>query len=132
VRATRDPDDGVRNDATRALGVLAESSAKVAARIPPGEFITMLSSGSWTDRNKAGWVLTSLTKSRSPKLLARLRSEALVSLIEMARWHDPGHAYSARLLLARIAGIEEARAESLAHANNAGELIKALGYRDQK
>ena len=129
VHATHDPDDSVRNDATRALGVLASSSAKAAARIPAGGFITMLSSGSWTDRNKAGWVLTSLTKSRDPKLLARLRSEALESLIEMARWHDPGHAYSARILLARIAGIDDERAERLAHADNADELINALGKR---
>ena len=132
VRATHDPDDAVRNNATRALGVLAESSAKVAARIPAGGFITMLSSGSWTDRNKAGWVLTALTKSRSPKLLARLRSEALVSLIEMARWHNPGHAYTFRLLLARIAGIDETRAEQLAHAGNPDEIMKALSSRDQK
>lgn len=126
VRATHDPDDAVRNNATRALGVLAESSTKVAARIPAGGFITMLSSGSWTDRNKAGWVLTALTKSRSPKLLARLHSEALVSLIEMARWHNPGHAYSARLLLARIAGIDESRADKLAHAANPDELLDAI------
>ena len=132
VRASHDPDDAVRNNATRALGVLAESSAKVAARIPAHGFIAMLSSGSWTDRNKAGWVLTALTKSRDPKLLARLRSEALVSLLEMARWHNPGHAYSARILLGRIAGIDEARAERLAHADNADELINALGYRDRK
>jgi hypothetical protein len=132
VRATHDPDDAVRNNATRALGVLAESSTKVAAQIPAGGFITMLSSGSWTDRNKAGAVLTALTKSRDPKLLARLRSEALNSLIEMARWHDPGHAYSARILLARIAGIDDARAERLAHADNADELINALRLRDKR
>ena len=127
VAASHDADDTVRNNATRALGVLAESSAKVAARIPAGGFITMLSSGSWTDRNKAGWVLTSLTKSRDPKLLARLRAEALEPLIEMARWRDPGHAYSARILLARIAGIDDERAERLAHADNADEIINAVG-----
>lgn len=129
VRASQDPDETVRNNATRALGLLAESSGKVAARIPAGGFITMLSSGSWTDRNKAGWVLTALTKSRDPKLLARLRSEAWVALIEMARWRNAGHAYNARILLARIAGIEEERAEQLANADNADELINALRYR---
>lgn len=129
VRASQDPDETVRNNAMRALGLLAESSAKVAARIPAGVFITMLSSGSWTDRNKAGWVLTALTKSRDPKLLARLRSEAWVALIEMARWRNAGHAYNARILLARIDGIEEERGEQLANADNADELINALRNR---
>lgn len=89
----------------------------------------MLSSGSWTDRNKAGWVLNALTKSRDPKLLARLRSEAWAALIEMARWRNAGHAYNARILLARIEGIEEQRAEQLANADNADELINALRTR---
>lgn len=126
VRASHDPDDGVRNNATRALGVLADSSAKVAAQIPAGGFIRMLSSGSWTDRNKAMWVITTLTKSRDPKLLGELRSEALVSLIEMARWQSTGHAYDARILLGRIAGIEEKRLEQLAKENGVDEIISAL------
>jgi hypothetical protein len=125
VRAGYDANETVRNNATRALAVLAESSAKVAARIPAGGFIKMLSSGSWTDRNKAGWVIESLTRRRDPKLLAQLRSEALVSLIEMARWQSTGHAYTARILLGRIAGIEEERARQLANSNPE-EIIKAL------
>ena len=126
VHGSQDPDGDVRNNATRALGVLAASNAKVAARIPAGGFIRMLSSGSWTDRNKAAWVLAVLTSSRDPKLLARLRSEAWVALIEMARWRSALHASNARLLLARIDGIEEERAQRLANADNADELINAL------
>jgi hypothetical protein len=86
----------------------------------------MLNSGSWTDRNKGGWVVESLTASRDPKLLAQLRSEALVSLIEMARWHSNGHAYTARVLLGRIAGIEEERLKKLAIAGNPEEIINVL------
>jgi hypothetical protein len=86
----------------------------------------MLSSASWTDRNKAGWVLTSLTKNRDPELLRQLRSEALISLIEMARWRNAGHAYNARILFGRIVGIEEERLEQLAGADNADEIIKEL------
>ena len=126
VRASHDANDVVRNNATRALGVLAESSPKVAARIPAAPFVEMLNSGSWSDRNKGGWVLESLTKSREPKLLAQLRSEALVSLIEMARWHSTGHAYTARILLGRIAGIEEERLKKLAMAGNPEEIINVL------
>ena len=129
VRASHDTDEGVRNNATRALSVLAESSARLAAQIPAGGFIRMLSSGSWTDRNKASGVLVNLTKTRHARLLAQLRSEALVSLVEMARWSNPGHAYNARILLARIAGIDEARAQKLAFADNADEIINAVGLK---
>ena len=86
----------------------------------------MLSSGSWTDRNKATFVLLGLTKSRDPKLLSQIRSEALVSLLEMARWRSSGHAHDARILLARIAGIEEERAEQLANEDNIDEILKSL------
>ena len=127
VHASHDADDIVRNNATRALSVLAESGPQVAAQIPAAGFITMLSSGSWTDRNKAGAVVTSLTQSRDRKLLAKLRAEALASLLEMARWPSTGHAYSARILLARIAGIEERRAHQLAGADKIDEIINALG-----
>ncbi len=126
VRASRDVEEIVRNNATRALAVLAESNAEVAAKIPADGFIEMLSSAIWTDRNKASMVLVSLTKSRNPKLLARLRSGALVPLLEMARWQNHGHAYNARILLARIAGIDEERAVQLANAANPDEIIKAL------
>ena len=129
VRASHDADDVVRNNATRALGVLADSSPRVAAQIPAGSFIRMLSSGSWSDRNKASGLLFSLTGSRAPKLLAELRSEAVVPLIEMARWRSYGHAYAARILLARIAGIDEEHARKLAKADNADEIINALGPR---
>jgi len=126
VRASHDANDVVRNNATRALGVLAESSPKVATQIPATPFIEMLNSGSWSDRNKGGWVLESLTKTRDPKLLAQLRSEALTSLIEMSRWHSSGHAYTPRILLGRIAGIEEQRLTKLAGADAAEEIISAV------
>ncbi|HEY8226168.1 MAG TPA: hypothetical protein VIG25_12880 [Pyrinomonadaceae bacterium] len=132
VHASHDFDETVRNNATRALGVLAGSSPKVAARIPADGFITMLSSVSWTDRNKAGWVLISLTRSRDAKLLGQLRSDALISLIEMARWRNAGHAYNARILLGRIAGIPEERLEQLANADNADEIINALRLNERK
>lgn len=57
VWASHDQDEGVRNNATRALGVLASSHPKVAARIPAAGFVEMLNSGKWSDRNKAGSLL---------------------------------------------------------------------------
>jgi hypothetical protein len=92
VRASRDPAGAVRNNSVRALSVLAASSGATGPQIPAQNFIAMLNSGQWTDRNKAGWLLTELTQSRSPQVLAELRSQALPALMEMAQWHNPGHA----------------------------------------
>lgn len=49
------------------------------------------------------WVLTAL---RDPQLLARLRSEALDPLVEIARW-DADHAVVARMILGRVAGVSD-------------------------
>jgi hypothetical protein len=103
VRAARDPDDDVRNNATRALGVLARSNPKIARQIPPDPFIAMLNSGIWTDRNKGAFVLAALTADRDQAVLTKLRVEALDALIEMAKWRRAAHAYNARVLLGRVA-----------------------------
>ena len=121
--AARDPDEGVRNNAVRALGVIASSSQERAAMIPPKPFIALLKSDKWVDRNKGAWLLINLTQSRDPKLLKRLRKEAMEGLVEMARWHFAGHASSARRLLGRIAGIDEARLNDLVMRNAQVETI---------
>lgn len=114
VRASRDTDDEVRNNAVRALGVLATFSKTLAAWIPAGQIVAMLNSGIWADRNKAALLMNILTGPRDPRLLRALRSQALQSLVEMARWKDRDHAWDARMILGRIAGIEEKRLEKLA------------------
>lgn len=126
VRASRDSEEDVRNNAVRALWVLAKSSRATAARIPAEPFIEMLNSGMWADRNKAGLLLETLSVSRDQCLLARLRSSALESLLEMARWRDAGHAYAARILLGRVAGIEEARLQQLVQNSQTDEIISAV------
>jgi len=103
--AATDPDSEVRNNVTRALAVLTGSNASVSGQIPAGPFIDMLSSGSWSDRNKAGWLLSILVAYKDPKLLAEIRARAVVSLKEMAGWRDPGHADSFRSILNAI-GVE--------------------------
>jgi HEAT repeats len=129
VRVTRDPDDGVRNNAVRALWVLATASPKTASEIPAASFIEMLNSGLWTDRNKAGQLLLAVTTHRNAKLLERLATSALPSLIEMAKWHDSEHAYAYRLLLGRIAGLEETRIRELIRSGNVDEIIAAAKSR---
>ncbi len=113
TEAARDPDEGVRNNAVRALGVIASSSQQRARMILPKPFIALLKSDKWVDRNKGGWLLINLTQARDPKLLKQLRREAMDALVEMARWQFAGHASFARRLLGRIAGIEEARLDTL-------------------
>ena len=126
VHASRDRDETVRNNAVRALVVLARSDPKVAARIPAADFIEMLNSEKWSDRNKGGGLLEILSQRRDPRLLGRLRSQALESLIEMARWRSSAHAHAARMMIGRVAGIEENRLQQLVQTGQVEQIIKAL------
>jgi len=125
VHASLDGDDGVRNDAVRALWVLGTAKPTLARRIPPGPFIRLLRSGSWSDHNKASLVLMGLTTTRDPKVLAQLRTEALDSLLEMARWRSIGHAQAALTILGRMAGIDE---ETLNKLIDAGQTAAILAH----
>lgn len=108
--AVKDPDEGVRNNATRALGTLASYANKNAGtgiNIPAEPFIAMANSVVWTDRNKGVWVLMSLTENRPPALMKQLKEQALPSLIEMARWKNPSHAMMSYIVLGRLVGMKE-------------------------
>lgn len=129
VKASRDADETVRNNAIRALGVLAKSNSRFAKEISSMSFVEMLSSGSWTDRNKAGFLLTALSDKPNPQLLRRLRARAWESLVEMARWRCQSHAYFARVLLARAAGMKEAEVQKLAQS---GEIDRAIQLLQRK
>ena len=128
VQASLDADDDVRNDAVRALEVLGTAKPILAHRIPPAPFIRLLRSGAWSDHNKASLLLVALTTTRDPQLLAQLRSEALDSLLEMARWRSIGHAEAALTILGRIAGIAE---DTLNKLIDAGETSTILGKFDR-
>jgi hypothetical protein len=125
VEASNDSDDTVRNNAVRALGVLAESQRSIARQIPAAAFVQLLNSGVWKDRNKGAIVLSILTMDREPGLLRQLRRQASDSLLEMARWREYGHAQNARVILGRIAGLEEQRLQKLA-IDDPDEIIKAF------
>jgi hypothetical protein len=129
VRASRDPDDGVRNNATRALGVLLRSNHALASEVPPDSFIEMLNSGTWTDRNKGALLLAELTAGRNPGLLAKIRAAALDSLIEMASWRRPGHAGFSRIILGRVAGLPEDRVQKLNGNGPVDEILQAAKSR---
>ena len=104
ARAVRDPDAEVRNNATRAIFEIARADPSSASQIAPDNFIEMLRSGTWTDRNKGSMALMYMTQSRDPALLNRIQSEAGDALLEMASWSPLGQAMPALIIRARIAG----------------------------
>jgi hypothetical protein len=109
-----DADEDVRNAAARGLfviGMYAGDHPELDIHVPSDPFIRMLNSLVWTDRNKGTAMLLSLTKSRDPVLLARLREEALDALIEMARWRNPLHPKGAYTLLGRALGMSDEEIE---------------------
>ena len=127
AHASRDSNSTVRNNATRALLVLAASNPKPAAtQIPPGTFVELLLSGTWTDVNKSSSLLSFVTQNIKPKVLAQLRTrEVQERLIEIARWRT-GHAQAARLILGRLAGIDEERLQQLVSAGQVETIIHQL------
>ena len=129
VRASQDADDEVRNNATRALGVLVRADPGKALAIPPDFFIHMLNAGSWTDRNKGAALLVQLTESRNPKMLALIGAGAFDSLVEMASWKGLSHAYFARMLLGRVAGVAESQLGELVSKESAEQLLDAVRAR---
>ncbi len=126
ARAALDPNSTVRNNALRALMVMAESNPEVAAQIPVSDFIKLLLSGTWTDLNKSSGVLAAVTKNRDPDVLKQLRQrEVIERLIEMARWRT-GHGQVAQYILGRIAGIDEERLDQLVQAAKAEVIIRKV------
>ena len=122
--ASRDPDSGVRNNAVRALSVLASyanSNPDLGLEVDPKSFIQLLSSLAWTDRNKGAAVLDGLTQQRDPKLMDALRGSAMAELEEMARWKSDGHAWYSIRILARLAGMQEAEIKTKAKASETHE-----------
>lgn len=105
-----DPSNPVRNNAMRALAVIAafgSGTPELKIRVPAWPFVRLLNSPVWTDRNKASMPLRALSANRDPELIASLHQHALDSLIEMARWKSAGHAEASVRLLGRIAHLSE-------------------------
>jgi hypothetical protein len=126
--AMRDPSSEVRNNAMRALALFAQYAREHPESnlsMPPTPFIDLLNSIDWTDRNKSSAALQQLTESRDPALLQELRDHALDSLIEMARWKSPGHAYMPFFVLGRVAGMSEDAIKAAWERKDPEMLVKA-------
>ena len=119
-----DPDRTARNNAVRALWVLASSQVELQAPIPHGTFVDLLNSDVRTDRTKSIAVLAALTADRDSGVLTAILRGSLAPLVECARWSWTGHAYQARVILGRIAGIDETTV--LAEARNSAFVDVAL------
>jgi hypothetical protein len=129
VYAINDADGTVRNDAMRALGVIAQYGLENPSKnikVPFEPFVEMLNSLEWTDRNKSSIALLRLTEKRDKILLAKLKKNTLNSLIEMARWKSRGHAFAAFGILARIVGIPEEEIEKMWNNGKGEDVIEKV------
>jgi hypothetical protein len=126
VAAVHDPDDGVRNNAVRALAVIAVLAEREPARgivVPATPFVDLLGSVVWSDLNKSAMALDRITSSaRDPALMVALEPRVLV-LADMARWRSPGHARPAFNILGRVAGLQE---QAIAEAWDQGDREKVI------
>ncbi len=134
VAASKDPDGAVRNNAIRALGVMAraQTNGKLKIKIPWAPFIELLNSTVWGDRNKSSMTFWSLTQKRDPAMLAQLRDRALTSLVEMARWKSKGHATASFFILGRIAGFSDNEISDALEKNDREAIINAAMKRAGK
>lgn len=122
--AAVDPDSVVRNNAVRELCDSAVNDPALAARVDPACFIHMLSSGTWTDRNKGTFMIEVLSRPRNKDLLRRIKNEALATLIEMAHWNKE-HAYPSRMILGRVANLTDDEIRKLISEDKIAVLISA-------
>jgi hypothetical protein len=128
VKATRDPFPAVRNNAVRALALIARYARRHPDRgilVPYEPLVELLNSLVWTDRNKSSLALMQISESRDPALLALLKARALHSLMEMARWHSTGHALPALFILGRIGGMEDGEIFSSVQGNRRDVILEA-------
>jgi hypothetical protein len=130
--ALRDADAGVRHNAVRALlgfAVLARLHPEMELKVEPTWFIEMLNSLSWSDRNRALLALQVLTDKDDPSVLEQLRTRAMASLIEMARWKTLEHALPAYILVGRVAGLSETAIQAAWSRGDRESVIAAAAKR---
>jgi hypothetical protein len=128
VRAIGDPDEEVRNNAMRALALIAllgEQRPELRLRVPTEPFVAMLNSPVWTDRNKASLALMALTESRDARRLETIRAGALPALVEIARWQSPGHAMAGIFVLGRVAGMSDEEIFKAARRGDVEQVVQA-------
>ncbi|MEX2264666.1 MAG: hypothetical protein WD696_22115 [Bryobacteraceae bacterium] len=100
--ASQDADALVRNNAVRAMSVLARSSRDSShVRLDPTPLLNLFDSVHWTDWNKASFALEALTEASDPKLLAEIAARATGPLRQIANW-PPMHSEPGSVILKRV------------------------------
>jgi hypothetical protein len=125
--ALRDPDDNVRRNAVVAIKAVLVGSTlhpDQDVHIEPTWFVELMNSAVWSDRHNAALALLTLTEKRNPETLELIRSRALSSVVEMARWHDLEHALPGFLLAGRIVGLSDQEIRSAWSSGDRDDLIK--------
>ena len=128
VYAMSDPSAEVRNNATRALAVIAlygQQHPELKITVPYEPFVDLLNSMAWTDRNKASLALMQLTESRDPALLKALRTRAFDAMVDIAQWTNPGHAMAGIIMLGRMAGLPDAEIFAMYERGERDKIIAA-------
>jgi hypothetical protein len=128
VYAMRDRSGEVRNNATRALALIAlyaQQHPELKITVPYEPFIDLLNSLAWTDRNKASLALMELTETRNPKLLAAIKARAFDSIVDIAQWTNPGHAMAGIFMLGRMAGIADPEIYAMYERGERDKIIAA-------
>lgn len=107
--ALRDPDESVRSNAMRSLhaSVVTEGGGTQGIPVPIGALVDLLQSLVLSDRLEAADLLVTLTNDGNREPLTLMRTRALPSLVEMARWESLRYAIRPYILVGRIAGFSE-------------------------
>ena len=128
VYAMRDPASDVRNNATRALAVIAgyaQANPALKITVPYEPFVDLLNSLAWTDRNKASLALMQLTEKREPALMSALKARAFDSLVDIAQWTNPGHSMAGIMILGRMAGLPDQETIAMFERGEKDKIIAA-------
>jgi DNA-directed RNA polymerase subunit F len=108
--ALQDPDESVRSNAMRSIKALVAAGSRdqtLAVHISPTWLIELLNSLVLSDRLQAADILVALTDRHDAVVLDQIRTRALTSLAEMARWETLRYALPPFLLVGRMAGLNE-------------------------
>ena len=128
VYAMRDPATDVRNNATRALALIAaygQANPNLRIVVPYEPFIDLLNSIAWTDRNKASLALMQLTEKREPALMTALKTRAFDSIVDIAQWTNPGHSMAGVMILGRMGGLPDAETYAMFERGEKEKIIAA-------
>ncbi|PWU11571.1 MAG: hypothetical protein C5B51_02300 [Terriglobia bacterium] len=129
----QDPDEAVRSNALRslrAIAVFAQGEPGLQSRLTPTWPVELLNSIVLSDRLQAADLLITLTDHENRAALDQMRTQALPSLVEMARWESLGYALRPFLLVGRIAGLSDQEIhERWSKGEREAVIEKALGKR---